>query len=447
MRILHYSLGFPPYRSGGLTKFCMDLMYQQVSDGNEVGLLWPGEMSFLPSGVKVAARGSRQYNDVKIYSFEVINPLPVPYDEGIVDYDSFTVDSDESVYNDFLKSFAPDVIHIHTLMGLHESFLKAAKSLGIKMVYTTHDFFPICPKVTMFRNGDVCHEAKSFEACSYCNRNALSLNKIKLLQSPMYRDLKDNSVVKALRRHHRNNFFEEEVKEIADAITDNGCDYRKLREFYAGLLRYIDTVHFNSTVAREVYTRFFGNMHGCVIGLSHADIRDNRKKKSFSDSMIRMRYLGNYSGAKGYFFLKQTLDRLWETKKNFTLDIHFDCQDKREYIRVNDRYTYSDLEAIFDNTDVLIVPSLWYETYGYTVLEALSFGVPVIITDHVGAKDVLTEEGGMVVDLSDKENMYKVLDRLDASQLASCNDFIERNQHIYTIKEVSESIVKECYVG
>ncbi len=443
--MLHYSLGFPPYRSGGLTKFSMDLMYQQVTDGHRVGLMWPGEMSLFSGEVQVADRGTELYNDAGIKSFEVINPLPVPYDEGVTDYESFTADCDGSVYIDFLKSFAPDVIHIHTLMGLHESFLKAAKDLGIKLVFTTHDFFPICPKVTMFRNGDVCSTAETFESCGYCNRNALSLNKIKLLQSPVYRSLKETSAVKKLRRKHRNDFFEDDVKDTADVITDNGCDYQRLREHYAKLLGYMDTIHFNSTVAKEVYTRYLGDLNGCVIGLSHSDITDNRKKKVFSDDMIRMRYLGNYSGAKGFFYLKDTLDRLWETKKNFTLDVHFDCPYKSEYIKTNDRYSYSDLETIFDNTDVLIVPSLWYETFGFTVLEALSFGVSVIMTDRVGAKDILADESGAVVDLSDKDNLYKTLDTLDAGKLSKLNDTIVRNQHIQTLKEVSDSIINKCY--
>ena len=42
MKILHYSLGFPPYRTGGLTKFNYDLMIEQVKEGNDVALLWPG---------------------------------------------------------------------------------------------------------------------------------------------------------------------------------------------------------------------------------------------------------------------------------------------------------------------------------------------------------------------------------------------------------------------
>ena len=33
MNVLHYALGFPPYRSGGLTKLCVDLMIQQSKEG------------------------------------------------------------------------------------------------------------------------------------------------------------------------------------------------------------------------------------------------------------------------------------------------------------------------------------------------------------------------------------------------------------------------------
>lgn len=33
---LHYSLGLPPYRSGGLTKYCTDLMVEQAKSNDEI---------------------------------------------------------------------------------------------------------------------------------------------------------------------------------------------------------------------------------------------------------------------------------------------------------------------------------------------------------------------------------------------------------------------------
>ena len=81
MVILHYALGFPPYRSGGLTKYCMDIMKEQVRQGNEVGLLWPGSVRMV--GHKTYIRTGKPEYGIK--SYELVNPLPVPLDEGITD--------------------------------------------------------------------------------------------------------------------------------------------------------------------------------------------------------------------------------------------------------------------------------------------------------------------------------------------------------------------------
>ena len=57
MNVLHYALGFPPYRSGGLTKLCVDLMIQQSKEGKRVALLWPGKMGSLNKKTAVKNRG------------------------------------------------------------------------------------------------------------------------------------------------------------------------------------------------------------------------------------------------------------------------------------------------------------------------------------------------------------------------------------------------------
>ena len=54
-------------------------------------------------------------------------------------------------------------------------------------------------------------------------------------------------------------------------------------------------------------------------------------------------------------------------------------------------------ERIYNNMDLLVLPSIWKETFGMVVLEALSYGVPVIISENVGAKELLTEHENMGV--------------------------------------------------
>ena len=105
MRILHYSLGFPPFRTGGLTKFCMDLMLEQIREGHDVSLLWPGELRLINKKTIVKNRGFKQVDQYQIGSFEVINPIPVSYDEGISDIALFTKDGDKKAYSDFLDTY------------------------------------------------------------------------------------------------------------------------------------------------------------------------------------------------------------------------------------------------------------------------------------------------------------------------------------------------------
>lgn len=59
MRILHYGLGFPPYRTGGMTKFCMDIMAEQRNIGHDVALLWSGQMQLFDREVSVRKRKSK----------------------------------------------------------------------------------------------------------------------------------------------------------------------------------------------------------------------------------------------------------------------------------------------------------------------------------------------------------------------------------------------------
>ena len=178
MRILHYSLGLPPYRSGGLTKYSQDLMVTQQQNGNEVILLFPGSINY--KYPKTNIHFSEIWNGISVY--EIKNPLPVPLLYGIKEPNSF-IDNTIIDIEDFIKfieKVSPDIIHIHTLMGLPIEYIQIAKEHKIKLVYTTHDYFGLCPKVNfMDWNNNFC-EMNNAEKCFKCNRNAPSTIFIKI---------------------------------------------------------------------------------------------------------------------------------------------------------------------------------------------------------------------------------------------------------------------------
>ena len=93
---------------------------------------------------------------------------------------------------------------------------------------------------------------------------------------------------------------------------------------------------------------------------------------------------------------------------------------------------------------ILVAPSIWYETFGFTVLEALSFGIPVIVSDHVGAKDIVGNAGIIVKagDISelknviealinDPDNLSKLKDNAKKKEVKTWKQFVDENYELY----------------
>ena len=440
MVILHYALGFPPYRTGGLTKFCVDLMQEQMAQGHAVGLLWPGEMQLL--GEKTYIRVGSDIQGIKNY--EVINPTPISYDEGISDVSCFMKEGDYEYYLSFFQKHRPDILHVHTLMGLHKAMLTAAKQCNVKLVFTTHDFYPICPKVTLFRGGQVCPTVGSCQNCTACNTSALPMWKVMILQSPLYRILKDSALVKKLRKGHRDQYFKDATAETPLADGDGGA-YKKLRHYYESLIQMMDVIHYNSSVTRMVYQTYMQITDGVLIPISHKDVVDKRREKTFSDKELRITYMGQQSGAKGYFILKDAMDQVYSQAEHARLNIFFEPMESAPYLNVHGRFAYCDLEKIFERTDVLVAPSIWYETFGYTVLEALSYGVPVVISSNVGAQDILPAGAGIIVENINAQNLASTLLQLTPQKLEEMNRIILQRMRISTMSDVAQKIEESCY--
>ncbi len=400
MRILHYFLGFPPWRSGGMTKFCTDLMQGQHAAGDTVSALWPGRMA-LKTGIL------RRGEAAGILRFELAGPLPVPLGEGVYRPEAFITPCDKTVYEGFLARIRPDVIHVHTLMGLHREFLDAAAEKGIPVLFTLHDYYGICPKVTLFRDGGACTEDHGCADCAACCAGALTPAKIWLLQSPLYRKWKDAALVRTMRSRHREQFFEEAggekqgKKTAADSVRTSSSasdGFRQLRAYYVSMLESFTAVHFASRIARRTAEKYFRPRAGAVFPISHRDLLFGRtiprKGNERKEGPLSLVYSGGLKPYKGYRVIFEAFDALYkEGRRDFVLNYYGSCGEDRPYLRKHGAYTYDGLGRVMENADAVLVPSVWYETFGFAVPEAVSFGVPVIVSDRVGAGEYLGGAG------------------------------------------------------
>ncbi|MFJ7467862.1 glycosyltransferase [Peribacillus frigoritolerans] len=399
MKILHVSLGLPPFRSGGLTKYSVDLMLRQKKK-NDVYLIYPGSFKV---GGRTKVCENKSYFGINV--FEIINPLPVSLLGGINKPELFVKDTSQKLYEDFLSELSPKIIHIHTLMGIHKEFFMAAKKLNIKMLFTTHDYFGICPKVNLIDNtGDICLNNDNGIKCISCNIGAYSFPLLYLLQSKLYRKYKGNDFVKKIRKSRKGK------SKCADKVQNKVEDlslsskYNKLRDYYFDIFNLIDFFHFNSEITEEVFKKYL-KIEGKIIPISHNDIYDNRKVKTYDvDSPLKISFLGPLDKYKGFPLLLSSVKTLLNNENtNWILNVYGNNSEieleksHRNKIIFHGPYLHNELESIFNNTDVLVVPSVWKETFGFIGLEALSFGVPVMVSESVGFKDLISNgETGII---------------------------------------------------
>lgn len=431
MRILHYALGFPPYRSGGLTEYVIDLAREEVKQGNSVGLMWPGRMT---GNHKAAIK--KTSDGAGIISYELVNPLPVPLLNGILDIDLFSGHYDRAFFDEFLSNLHPDVIHFHTLMGLPPEFVQAASDMKIRTVFTTHDYFGLCAKTNFIYQEDNCSNWSNCKDCFRCNQTALSFRTICAMQSPLYRTVKGLPFMHILKDKKKHSIQEEDKiqsEKISNDISEKYAQaYKNLRDFYVRMLLQMDVIHFNSNLSKQIYLHFFQPKNSAVIPVLHANIKDRRASKQFGDC-LRIAYLGPAGAYKGYYMLLQALDQIYaDGFTNMELHLYNQSSDVRPYVVHHPPFLPPELPDILSNIDLLVVPSLWYETYGFAVPEALSCGVPVLATSHVGAQDLIEQGGGMIVEPELKELTDAILSVYKDRSL-----LLRFNQAIFTDKTMS----------
>lgn len=169
--------------------------------------------------------------------------------------------------------------------------------------------------------------------------------------------------------------------------------YIELSEYYKKIFSEIDHFLFNSSVSESVYCEQLRGIEGSVHPVILSTINDRRKRKTFDSKRIRLTFIGNTTPYKGYPLLQETLfNLLAENISNWSLAVWGGAKNRYSEspnISFKGKYNSSELEAIYDDTDLLIVPSICKETFSLITLEALSYGVPVLVSSTVGAQDII----------------------------------------------------------
>lgn len=379
MRILHYTIGFAPERTGGLVGYATDLMEEQVKQGHEVYALYPANQFCF--GKEIEVRKAKNFGEIKRY--KLINSLPLALFGGIASPSDFMQTCDSSRYLNFLKELKPDVVHIHSLIGLHKEFLEATKELNIKTVYTTHDYYGLAPLPSFYYNGKSFDESNDNLAWNIMSADALSTKKLRVFQLSFYPIIR--KWMKKMNRNPKHRPYQD-LSSIEESV-----DYSELKNYYIDMFSLLDTFHFNSSLARSIFEKNLPfELNGKVISITSKTIkRHNIEKKTRNKKVVA--FIGPDEEYKGYFDFLNYVSTIDLNRFEVVTYGHVPNQFAPKYVKQKGRFLQSELGSVYKNIDILIVPSKWKETFGLVVLEALSYGVTVYVSKNIGAKDLLDE--------------------------------------------------------
>lgn len=223
--------------------------------------------------------------------------------------------------------------------------------------------------------------------------------------------------------------------------------YQSLIDYYKDCFSIVDEFHFNSEVTRDTYRKYIVPKAEKVIPITHNGINDHRRKKSFEDNCLKIGFVGSAAPYKGLSRLIMALKQLNKNDK-WRLDVWGDTigQDESLPIYYRGKFTHSAIETVYTTMDIMVVPSLCHETFSLVTLEALSYGVPVLVSDTVGAKDIVKEYDSKFVFHSDEE-LVSLLEQLvdDKSLLRNYNEAIIANDWRHSMSEHAQEIIEELY--
>ena len=395
MDILHVSMGMPPFRTGGLNQYCLDLMTEQQKQGENVSLIFPGPFSLGNTHIK---RKKHKLFDL----YQIINPLPLALSCGVNEPKRYYANCKCKCYEKFFDNKHFDVIHVHSFMGIHLEFFKIAKQKSIRLVFTTHDYYPFCLKCNFINSEEQLCLDPSAEKCYLCNiGKGFSRYQEILLQSHLYEVFKTTTLVKKFRTKVKkkktnslNSFSKKEDKK-------KELEYKNLLSYNFEIIKCFDSIHCNSEVAKKIYHKFYPKGNFKVIPITKNGLPQQvpyKPKINLIDKKnpIKIGFIGTIDPIKGLDVLIKAL-HLLDKKGRKEWELHLYGDDFKIYeqldwrINTHGRFSPKNISIIFKKIDILIVPSIWYETFGLVVIEALSYGNPVIVSDRVGARILVNE--------------------------------------------------------
>lgn len=341
-------------------------------------------------------------------------------------------------FKGLLDDLQPDIVHFMHLMYLSVGCVEEVAARNIPVMYTLHDYWLQCARYGQRRhpNGDICHEI-DFDTCGGC-----------LLDLKYRQTRTERAMAKGIARLRSASGINlgDTARKIGDKLKGRSGDAappeidrkgpeaaemaklvarrdRELRE------RLLPVVHRFMAPSRFLRERLLEwgippeQIEFVRAGINIEPFKD--VKRSPRGSKLRVAFIGTPVPHKGVHILMEAWNRIQAPlRRQGELRIYGNLSHNPGYIvklqRLADQtgaqlcggLKRDEVSGTLAETDVLVVPSIWYENSPLIILEALATRTPILVSD-LGGMAELVEPGltGYHFRVGDAEHLADQLSR------------------------------------
>lgn len=395
MKILKISAGLMPKRSGGVPAYVTELRDELLQRGHQVVYL----DTYNQDGARnpQIVQTSSAPDDFAFYNSGALPPWGKFRCAPTSDIRASR--QTEKCFMDFVTTVRPDVIHFHELLCFPMELVPRLRSAGYKLLFTTQDYFSVCPTIKLFLPSlHSCTVGADEIRCDRCVRH-FTTGRV----SPFYR---------------RNQRWIEKLPPILAVMlrrSDTLCGrivrpflptrqgYRLRRLGALKCLQAFDLILCMSRAQHELMQRIAGPLPNMrQIYLSRQTYGEGiQGGASKTDGKTRFVALNLNEVSKGRDLLLKEFAELRVELDSVELHMYGEPADNQPGVFFHGTYAASDLKSILASMDAGIVPSIWEEAYGYVGPEMLTHGLPVIASAAGAMKEyVIPGVNGLIFDSS-----------------------------------------------
>lgn len=378
MRILHVLHTFPPLSHGGVETYVAAIA--QASEAN-------GDPVLIVAGREAGAEG--RISDETIDGLR-LRRLPARTGERA---DGFHAETGE-ILAETIREFSPDVVHVHHWHNLSNDVVRVAKGQGVAVVVSLHDYFATCPFFHRLPTSlDLCDAAIDRSVCVDCVSTSMHFEQKNVDPVFSAREIAYRDELRAADR----------ILALSESSRDYLARVTSLAEF--SILAVPLPLPEMPTVAPSIVRRTPG------IDLEIASF-------------------GGLVPGKGFHVILGAIASLAEPRRvrvvhyGRVLDAGYHAQLAEAArgldVTIHGKFDWSEALAKIAAADVAIFASLFAETHGYVVDEAMMLGLPVVVSDR-GAPPERIGARGMTFPPGDVSALARILAAFldDPERLAS----------------------------